>query len=76
MSDQSDTHIPEVLGSQAMQDLSIDRVVAKCRRILFEAQPRSQSGTSSDIVSAPLVVTSVERKLCRQNGFSQYALAV
>src|SRR5208282_4376402 len=38
MADQSDPDIPEVLGSQARQHLSIDRVVAKRRRILFEAK--------------------------------------
>ena len=44
MADQIDPDIPEVVGGQARQHLDVNRVVAKRRRILFEAQPAQPIG--------------------------------
>ena len=59
MTDQRDADFLEVLGSQALQDLGIDRVVAKRRYILLEAQIPQPIGDIKRHRQHSLVVTSV-----------------
>ena len=44
MADQDHPDIPEVFDIKARQNISIDRVVAKRRRILLETQPAQPVG--------------------------------
>jgi hypothetical protein len=54
VADQGDPEILQVLGSQARQDLGIDRVVAKRRSILFEAEPAQSIGDIERHPKCPL----------------------
>ena len=62
MADRSDPDIPDVLGGQAPQDLGVNRVVAKRRHILFEAQPAQPIGDIKRHRQRSLVLSVARRR--------------